>query len=244
MGFFSWLFGGQSQKSKQPFVEPASPNEDLFVAEDNGELWVKAWRELGDDMDEPHFDVVNDKAVAYIREKMSINRPNNREKDVQVISDFLSGNVLSFSGGVYSAKVDGVSTCGHAEKEKDNLLVMLRCCEEEIRNMAATGLAAAPFYFKRVAILAKKQKNYELEIKICEVLIAAYHIYAEAYALQCESPLLNMSGVAEEMEKRLLAARKNLELQRGDASKQIPGKKQAAKKAASRKAKPKLADQC
>ena len=45
---------------------------------------------------------------------------------------------------------------------------MLRCCEAELKTMRVTGLVAAPYYIERVAILARKQKKYDLEVSICE----------------------------------------------------------------------------
>ncbi len=48
---------------------------------------------------------------------------------------------------------------------------MYKCCESEIEKYSITGLAPAPYYFERVAILARKAKNYDLEIRICEQYI-------------------------------------------------------------------------
>ena len=133
------------------------------------------------ELNAPHI-----KAAEYIREKMNTDAP---EHDVQAIKDFLSGLTNTISGGVFSAKVDGISTYHYAETHKHDLPMMLRCCEEQLTNMATSGGGAAPYYFKRAAILAKKEKNYELEITICESLINAYAIYAEAYKNRERNPL-------------------------------------------------------
>lgn len=46
---------------------------------------------------------------------------------------------------------------------------MLLCCESELeKKMNEIGQVAAPFYFEIVAILARKNKNYKLEVDIIE----------------------------------------------------------------------------
>lgn len=67
--------------------------------------------------------------------------------------------------------VDGKATYELAHDKKDDLDVMYKCCESEIEKYSITGLAPAPYYFERVAILARKAKNYDLEIRICEQYI-------------------------------------------------------------------------
>ncbi len=64
--------------------------------------------------------------------------------------------------------VDGKPTWALAEENKDNLEVMKRCCDAELKTMEKSGLVAAPYYFERVAILSRKNKNYEQEIYYCE----------------------------------------------------------------------------
>nr|MDU9043250.1 hypothetical protein [Candidatus Electrothrix aestuarii] len=48
---------------------------------------------------------------------------------------------------------------------------MKKCCDAELRTMEKTGLAPAPYYFERVAILSRKEKNYQQEIDYCELYI-------------------------------------------------------------------------
>ncbi len=62
--------------------------------------------------------------------------------------------------------VDGLQTWQHAETSKDNLDIMLKCCEAELRTMEKAKVVAAPFYFERAAILFRKTKQYDREIEI------------------------------------------------------------------------------
>lgn len=73
--------------------------------------------------------------------------------------------------------VDGKPTWQHAETSKDNLDVMLRCCEAELKTMATAKVVAAPFYFERAAVLLRKAKQYEQEIQICERYVRAVNLY-------------------------------------------------------------------
>jgi hypothetical protein len=168
------------------------------------------------DMFSGDFYKTNEKARAYIREKLNISAP---DRDVQPIRDFLSGKTNQLSGEIYAAKVDGVSTHNYAETHKNDLPMMLRCCEEELKNMAKHGGSPAPFYFMRVAILASKKKDYELEIQICELIIKALLIYKEAYDKQMKQHPLNMAGVSDDFEKRLSKAREKLKKQQLGVSK-------------------------
>lgn len=73
--------------------------------------------------------------------------------------------------------VDNKQTWQLADEKKDNIEAMQKCCEAEIRTMAVTDLIAAPYYFERVAILARKQKNHALEVRICEEYISSIDTY-------------------------------------------------------------------
>ncbi|CAI2308749.1 hypothetical protein HJ202_24205 [Vibrio parahaemolyticus] len=64
--------------------------------------------------------------------------------------------------------VDGKATYEHAQTSKHDLTVMQKCCESELEKFRLTGMTPAPFYFERVAILARKEKRYDLEVEICE----------------------------------------------------------------------------
>ena len=67
--------------------------------------------------------------------------------------------------------VDGKQTWELAEKNKDDREAMKRCCDAELKTMEKTGFVPAPYYFERVAILSRKNKDYKQEIYYCEQYI-------------------------------------------------------------------------
>ncbi|WP_204356920.1 hypothetical protein [Aeromonas veronii] len=67
--------------------------------------------------------------------------------------------------------VDGKQTWELAQEKKDDLEVMKRCCDSELITMEKAGLVPAPYYFERVAILSRKNKDYKQEIYYCEQYI-------------------------------------------------------------------------
>ena len=69
--------------------------------------------------------------------------------------------------------VDGLPTYELAHAKKHDLDVMQRCCESEMRKMREENIVAAPFYFERVAILARKKKDYRLEVETITSYISA-----------------------------------------------------------------------
>jgi len=75
--------------------------------------------------------------------------------------------------------VEGKQTWEIAEEKKDDLEAMMKACTAEIKQMGATGMVAAPFYFERVAILARKEKNYLIETRVCERYIEAIEAFYE-----------------------------------------------------------------
>jgi len=64
--------------------------------------------------------------------------------------------------------VDGKQTWELAKEAKQDLQKMLECCRAQLEEMRAVGHYPAPYYFKRAAILFRKQKMYEKEAKIIE----------------------------------------------------------------------------
>lgn len=67
--------------------------------------------------------------------------------------------------------VFGKQTWEIAKEKKDDIEVMKLCCEAELKSMKSSGLVPAPYYFERVAILSRKNKNYTQEIFYCEQYI-------------------------------------------------------------------------
>lgn len=76
--------------------------------------------------------------------------------------------------------VDGKQTWEHVDTNKDDIEVMKRCCNAELKTMESSGLVSAPFYFERVAILSRKQKNYRQEVEYCERYIQAVEKFYQA----------------------------------------------------------------
>lgn len=81
-----------------------------------------------------------------------------------------SGELIAEAIGVANL-LDGKQTWELAEKNKDNLEAMKRCCDAELKTMEKAGLVPAPYYFERVAILSRKIKDYKQEIYYCEQYI-------------------------------------------------------------------------
>ncbi len=67
--------------------------------------------------------------------------------------------------------VDGKQTWELIAEWKHDIEAMKRCCAAEMETYAKTGLVPAPYYFERVAILARKLKNFDEEISYCETYI-------------------------------------------------------------------------
>ncbi|WP_432413887.1 hypothetical protein [Pantoea allii] len=79
--------------------------------------------------------------------------------------------------------VDGAPTYELAHQKKHDLDVMRHCCESEMRMMRVENIIAAPFYFERVAILARKIKDYRLEVDIIEEYLKGVAEYYEKNGL-------------------------------------------------------------
>lgn len=98
--------------------------------------------------------------------------------------------------------VEGKATYEIAHEKKHDLKVMLKCCESELNKFKISGLAPAPYYFERVAILARKVKDYDLEVQICERYIEVMDaIYGDKRVGIKAGPTFTS------IEKRLLQAR-------------------------------------
>ncbi len=87
------------------------------------------------------------------------------------------GEAISESTGGVNL-VDGKQTWELAESKKDDLETMKKCCDTELATYEKVGLVPAPYYFERVAILARKAKNFREEVAWCEkyiVVVADYY---------------------------------------------------------------------
>ncbi len=73
--------------------------------------------------------------------------------------------------------VEGKQTWHLANNKKHDIEVMEKCCDAELATYEKIGLVPAPYYFERVAILARKLKNFEQEVAYCEKYIAVVEDY-------------------------------------------------------------------
>jgi hypothetical protein len=86
------------------------------------------------------------------------------------------GEAISESTGGANL-VDGKQTWELAPGKKDDLEAMKKCCDAELATYEKVGLVPAPYYFERVAILARKTKDFREEIAWCEKYIAVVADY-------------------------------------------------------------------
>lgn len=77
--------------------------------------------------------------------------------------------------------VDGKQTWVLAQEKKDDLEAMKHCCDAELITMEKTGLVPAPYYFERVAILSRKNKDYKQEIYYCEQYLEKVEAFYSKY---------------------------------------------------------------
>ena len=97
-----------------------------------------------------------------------------------------ANNEAKTSGELISEVTDGANlvedkqTWKYAETHKDDIEYMKRCCDAELKTMASAGIVSAPYYFERVAILSRKQKNYRQEVEYCERYIQAVEEFYRA----------------------------------------------------------------
>ena len=76
--------------------------------------------------------------------------------------------------------VDGQQTWELADEFKHDLPKMLECCYAELRTMEQAGLIPAPFYFERAAILLRKAKQHESEVKLLDLYVSAISAWNQA----------------------------------------------------------------
>ncbi len=78
--------------------------------------------------------------------------------------------------------VKGKQTWEYAEEKKHDIEYMKKCCNAELKTMEKGGLVPAPYYFERVAILFRKEKNYQQEVDYCENYINAVEGFYKKYS--------------------------------------------------------------
>ncbi|MCK4542620.1 MAG: hypothetical protein KAU17_10345 [Spirochaetales bacterium] len=101
----------------------------------------------------------------------TLHKPNGESKTSgELISEVTDGANL----------VEGKQTWELAEDKKHDLNYMKKCCDAELNTMNKAGTVPAPYYFERVAILSRKEKNYAQEVAYCEKYIEVVEDFYEA----------------------------------------------------------------
>lgn len=151
------------------------------------------------------------KIVEYISERLNVTTQFDNSEHLKKISDFLTGKTKFYKNEIYQIDVDGVPDYELADTEKDNLPLMLKICDKHINNLINNGVEPAPFYFERAAIIARKNKDYHLEVEICETYLQLMELYIEAHEKNGIKMYLNPRGCRyEKIAKRLPKAKQLL----------------------------------
>lgn len=77
--------------------------------------------------------------------------------------------------------VNGKQTWEHAEEKKHDIEYMKKCCDAELKTMEKADLVPAPYYFERVAILSRKERDYQQEINYCENYINTVEMFYKTH---------------------------------------------------------------
>lgn len=142
------------------------------------------------------------------------NRLMQRRKDFKpsLLMNKGSGEIITeLTGGQFL--VHGKPVYELAHEYKHNIEIMLLCCESELEKMNKIGQVAAPFYFERVAILARKNKNYELEVEIIERYITELEGFYQLTNLTIGSGVMagsRFSSILSRLEKAKKLVETNL----------------------------------
>lgn len=211
MSLLSWLFG--NKKTIPANTKPGQvSNSHAPTQNDQGAGWLDAREKRTI----AHLRYIAQKMHKFLPPDWTIEQSPSHP-DAYMNVSFDENNTVS-SGDIFGAKVDGKNTTEYAAPSKHDLDVMLRCCRAEMECMARTGMVAAPSYFERVAILAKKAGRFDLEIAICKMYIKALIIYKVSHMESGRRPPLHMDHVKAKFQKRLPAARTKRKSQVADKS--------------------------
>ncbi len=74
--------------------------------------------------------------------------------------------------------VNGNQTIELDSSNHHDIHEMVKYCREEIQAFEDSGIMPSPRYFEQVAILSRREKNYENEVAICELYIELINQYA------------------------------------------------------------------
>ena len=129
-----------------------------------------------------------------------LEKPNDEPKTTgELIAEVTDGANL----------VEGKQTWEYAEEKKHDIEYMKKCCDAELKTMEKAGLVPAPYYFERVAILSRKEKNYQQEIGYCESYINAVEGFYEKFGTKGMADV-RKGPTYQAIVKRLLRAKELL----------------------------------
>ena len=102
----------------------------------------------------------------------SVEKPIVSVSDSEIVNENNDSSLKSFSevDNEFNNANNSVDE-NVVDYDKNDLECMKKVCDLKIANMAKNGKVASPYFFERVAILAKKSKDYKLEIFYCELYI-------------------------------------------------------------------------
>lgn len=118
----------------------------------------------------------------------------------------LDGNVTTNFSHI-PPKVNGTPTYELAVPHKDDLNTMLECCNAEMKRYKSSGEPPAPYCFWRLAVLAKKSKDYALEVNVCETYLAVTEELRARPDFDPRFPGITASPRTDDLRKRLPKAR-------------------------------------
>lgn len=149
--------------------------------------------------------------------KYGINKKqDNKKKDYEWFCNFMDKELDGPRVLPKTPMVDGIPIFEYAETHKHDYEMMYRCCLAELEEAQRSKTVPAPFYFWRCAILAKKAKRYDIEVKVCQ----SYLEFVDRYSAEMVAKgkklgygCLDMNGSPRvvDMRKRLPKALSNLE---------------------------------
>ncbi|MFU2207238.1 hypothetical protein [Solidesulfovibrio sp. C21] len=111
--------------------------------------------------------------------------------------------------------VDGIPVYEYAETHKHDFEIMYRCCIAVLKESCTSKTTPAPHYFWRCAVLSKKAKRYDIEVKVCESYLEFVDRYcsemtADGKTLGKDCLDISQGPRVADMRKRLPKARVNL----------------------------------
>ena len=90
-------------------------------------------------------------------------------------------------------------------QNKHELSLMLACCKAELENLDITRTMPPSHYFKRAAIIFARQKDYDNEIKICELYLEAVKTFGSQGSEDLRKRIPKAKAKKEKAERKKLS---------------------------------------